>query len=132
MENRHLAGFEVTRIQGGMAEFTKTGIYPDYLYFDSGYYRHKWKQKCNSDHQEGSLKLTGRIVFEYKLSEKTCKIRAIHDDLSFSEWTVCTSKLDDDRLNHWNMSVGVEIRKTDIFITNEFCHYILKVHTLFQ
>ena len=88
MENRRLAGFEVTRIQGGMAEFAKAGIYSDYLYFDSGYYRHKWKQKCTTDHQEGSLELTGRIVFEYKLSEKNCKIRAINDDLSFSEWTV--------------------------------------------
>ncbi len=86
MEKRQLKDFEVTRIQGGMMEYKETGIYPDYLHFHSGFYQKKWKQKCTTDDQAGSLELDGRTVFEYKLSETGCKIRAIMDDSTFSAW----------------------------------------------
>ncbi|MEY3420245.1 MAG: hypothetical protein RIR48_525 [Bacteroidota bacterium] len=81
-----LKDIEVTRIQGGMMEYGETGIYPDYLYFHSGFYKKSWKHTCTNDKQTGSLEMDGRTVFEYRLSETGCKIRAVMDDSTYSVW----------------------------------------------
>ncbi|MBK8346123.1 MAG: hypothetical protein IPL08_00300 [Saprospiraceae bacterium] len=88
MKKENVTDLTVTRVQGGMIEFEQTGKYPDYLHFHSSYYRHSWKQACTSDHQEGALKMEGKPVYEYKLSDSHCNIRAILDDDSYSDWFI--------------------------------------------
>ena len=86
MKNSHLITFEVTRVHGGIKEFAETGKYPDYLYFYSSYYQRRWKQRCVSDDQTGTIRYKGDVIFEYKLSNTGCLGRAILSGEPVSEW----------------------------------------------
>ena len=86
MEIIQLKDFVITRIQGGMREFEKTGKYPDYLHFYSSHYRRRWKQRCVSDDQTGTIRYKGEVIFEYRLTDTACTGRAILGGEAVSEW----------------------------------------------
>jgi len=76
----------ITHIQGGMREFERTGIYPNYLLFYLTDTRQKWKINIKQSPQKGSLKSKGKVVFEYHFDDCFCKYRKVQDDGSFSKW----------------------------------------------
>ena len=76
----------ITRIKGGIREFEKTGIYPEYLLFNLPGTRQSWRIKLRDKKQEGVLKSKGVVVFDYSFNGQWCKYRKIIKDGSFSEW----------------------------------------------
>lgn len=77
---------KITHIQGGMREFERTGIYPEYLFFILPGTRRNWKIKIDCTPQHGVLKSKGNVVYEYIFDEGFCKYREVRDDGSFTEW----------------------------------------------
>ena len=77
---------EVTFQQGGMVEFEKTGIYPQYLLFNLPGTRQSWRVKIKEKPQNGILKSKGLSVYEYMFNGHLCKYRKTYKDGSFSEW----------------------------------------------
>jgi hypothetical protein len=57
----------ISREKGGMFEFEKTGIYPDYLVFKSSFLKKTWRQKVKSETQKGTIKSNGFIILHYQL-----------------------------------------------------------------
>jgi hypothetical protein len=86
MENKLLTDFEISRVQGGMPAFEKTGDYTDNLHFYSGFYNHNWTAKCQTDELTGTLILDDLVVFEYVFKGMKCRIRAKMVDGTFSDW----------------------------------------------
>ncbi len=76
----------ITFQQGGMLEFERTGIYPEYLLFNLSGTRQSWRVKLRNKKQEGVLKSKGKVVFEYGFNGHWCKYRKVIKDGSFSEW----------------------------------------------
>jgi len=76
----------VTHQQGGMREFERTGIYPEYLVFNLPGTRQSWRIKLRNKMQEGVLKSKGVVVYEYIFDDQWCKYRKVKKDGSFSEW----------------------------------------------
>lgn len=77
---------EITHIQGGMREFERTGIYPEYLLFNLPGTRQSWKVKIRHTPQQGILKSKGQPVYEYSFDGSRCKFRRINPDNTFSKW----------------------------------------------
>lgn len=77
---------EVTHVQGGMREFERTGIYPEYLLFNLPGTRQSWRIRIKQIPQKGILKSKGKILYEYSLEEQGCKFRKVKSDGSFSKW----------------------------------------------
>ncbi|MBZ9730393.1 hypothetical protein LB467_11920 [Salegentibacter sp. JZCK2] len=77
---------EITHIQGGMREFERTGIYPEYLLFNLPGTRQNWRIRIKQTPQEGVLKTKGKALYEYSFDGNWCKYRIVNDDGSFSEW----------------------------------------------
>ena len=78
--------FEITHIQGGMREFERTGVYPEYLLFNLSGTSQSWRVKIKKKPQEGVLKSKGAIVYRYKFDGHFCNFRKVHKDGSLSEW----------------------------------------------
>jgi hypothetical protein len=77
---------EITHIQGGMREFERTGIYPEYLLFNLPGTRQSWKVRIKQTPQEGVLKSKGKVLYQYSFDEKWCKFSKVKSDGTFSEW----------------------------------------------
>ena len=77
---------EITHIQGGMREFERTGIYPEYLLFNLPGNRQSWRIRIRHTPQEGVLKSKGKILYEYSFDGSLCKFRKVEGVGSFSEW----------------------------------------------
>lgn len=77
---------EITHIQGGMREFERTGIYPEYLQFNNPDTRQNWMIRIKQAPQQGVLKSKGKVVYEYSFDEGFCRYREVKDDCSFTEW----------------------------------------------
>ncbi len=77
---------EITHVQGGMREFERTGIYPEYLLFNLPGSRQSWKVKIKKTPQTGVLKSKGKVLYEYSFDGNYCKFRKVHADGSYSEW----------------------------------------------
>lgn len=77
---------EVTHIQGGMREFERTGIYPEYLLFNLPGTRQNWRIRIKQTPQQGVLKSKGKVVFRYWFDGSCCKYRIVKEDGSFSDW----------------------------------------------
>ena len=77
---------EVTHIQGGMREFERTGIYPEYLLFNLPGTRQNWKVRVKQTPQEGVLKSKGKVLYEYSFNGSWCKYRRVNKDGSFTAW----------------------------------------------
>jgi hypothetical protein len=57
---------EITHQQGGMLEFERTGIYPEYLIFNFPGTPQSWRIRIKKKFQEGVLKSKGKIVYHYR------------------------------------------------------------------
>lgn len=77
---------EITHIQGGMREFERTGIYPEYLLFNQAGTRQNWTIRIKLTPQEGVLKSKGKVLYEYSFDGDRCIFRKKKIDGSFSEW----------------------------------------------
>ena len=77
---------EVTHIQGGMREFERTGIYPEYLLFHLPGTRQSWRIRIKTTPLKGILKSKGKPTYEYSWDGSRCKFRRINPDNTFSEW----------------------------------------------
>ncbi len=76
---------KVSHRQGGRSEFEKTGIYPNYLIFNSEKYDIEWKVRIENESQNGSLLFNGKIVYNYDYG-RGCQIQEVFDDGSVSDW----------------------------------------------
>lgn len=76
----------ITFQQGGMREFERTGIYPEYLLFNLPGTHQSWRMKIKKKPQQGFLKSKGVSVFEYSFDGQWCKFRKVKIDGSFSAW----------------------------------------------
>ncbi|WP_296622884.1 hypothetical protein [Marivirga sp.] len=76
----------ITFQQGGMREFERTGIYPEYLLFNLPGTYQSWRIKIKKKPQQGFLKSKGISVFEYSFDGQWCKFRKVKSDGSSSEW----------------------------------------------
>ena len=65
----------LTILQGGMREFERTGVYPEYLLFYLPEYKRSWRVKLRKKNQNGFLKLNGENHFEYAYKNGRCKIK---------------------------------------------------------
>ena len=79
-------GLNITIQQGGMREFERTGVYPEYLLFNLPGTRQSWKIKIRKKPQEGVLKSKGNIVYHYNYEGDVCKTRIVKEDGSLSNW----------------------------------------------
>lgn len=77
MEKHHEITSDLTasRRQGGLMEFEKTGIYPDYLYFHSAKYKKSWRHKVKETPLTGKLVKDRKVVYEYKLTDHLVQAR---------------------------------------------------------
>tara|TARA_R110002020_G_scaffold83633_3_gene207831 strand:+ start:1146 stop:1427 length:282 start_codon:yes stop_codon:yes gene_type:complete len=76
----------ITHQQGGMREFQRTGVYPNYLIFYSPTYKRTWKFKLKKESKEGELKIKGTVVYNYKFDESGCEIQEVKDGVPVSKW----------------------------------------------
>jgi hypothetical protein len=76
----------IRRIQGGLREFQRTGIYPDNIIFTSWQLAKSWKQKVKADNQFGCVKMDGSVIFNYRLLEDHCEIQIVQDASSDAKW----------------------------------------------
>jgi hypothetical protein len=79
---------------GGMIEFEKTGIFPEYLLFHSLELRRTWRFKQLKEIQNGALKVNGQIAFHYFYDESGCKIETVKDGVVIDEWEVAGIKME--------------------------------------
>ena len=78
--------FQITHIQGGMREFERTGIYPEYLLFNLPGTRESWKVRIKQKPQKGVLKSNGKVLYEYSFDGTFCKYRKVKVDGSYTDW----------------------------------------------
>lgn len=64
----------ITHTQGGISEFKKTGVYPNYLIFYSDKQKKKWKHKFNGIKKEGKLISGGKLLYYYSIDESDWKV----------------------------------------------------------
>lgn len=77
---------QVTLQQGGMIEFEKTGIFPEYLIFHSPSLKISWRFKLASNPQKGTLKVKGVKTFGYEFFDNGCKLRKVENGVPVSPW----------------------------------------------
>lgn len=63
---------QITHIQGGMREFERTGVYPEYLQFNLPGTRQNWMLKIKQTPQQGVLKSKGKVLYEYHFDGSIC------------------------------------------------------------
>lgn len=76
----------VTLQKGGMREFERTDIYPEYLLFKLPGTNRNWRVKIKEKPQAGILKSKGKPVYEYTFDGHLCKFRSVNKDGTFSKW----------------------------------------------
>jgi hypothetical protein len=79
-------GITITFQQGGMREFERTGIYPEYLIFNLPGTRYSWRIRIKEKPQEGVLKSKGKSVYHYSFDGDLCKTQTVNEDGSLSNW----------------------------------------------
>lgn len=63
---------QLTIVKGGMIEFARTGIYPEYLQFIFLDEKKHWRVKLYHEIQSGFLKTKGEIQYEYQYINGEC------------------------------------------------------------
>lgn len=69
-----------------MREFEKTGIYPEYLFFNLKGTKQHQRVKIKNKPQQAVLKSKGVVVYEYSFDGQLCRFRKVNDDGNFSKW----------------------------------------------
>lgn len=72
--------------QGGIREFERTGVYPEYLFFNLLGTKQSWRIRIKQKPQQGVLKSKGAAAYEYSFDGHFCQIRKVNSDGSFSVW----------------------------------------------
>ncbi|WP_144892056.1 hypothetical protein [Flavobacterium tiangeerense] len=89
MENKSTHPEITLKLQsGGMIEFEKTGILPNYLVFNSRELLRTWRLKLKEDTQNGVLKVNGQVAFYYFFDGLGCKIQSLKDGTITEEWEI--------------------------------------------
>ena len=73
---------------GGMIAFEKTGIYPEFLQFNSKSLKRTWRLKLRKKNQQGVLKMNGLIVFKYFFNGSVCKMQCVDAGFVTGEWKI--------------------------------------------
>ena len=73
---------------GGINEFDKTGVYPEFLVFHSAQLRRTWRLKLKKDTQNGVLKVNGQIAFHYFFDGLCYKIQNITDGILSAKFKI--------------------------------------------
>jgi len=76
----------INHIKGGMREFERTGIYPEYLLFNLPGTRQNWRIRIKRTPQKGVLKSKGKVLYEYKFDGYCCRFREVQNDGTISKW----------------------------------------------
>lgn len=84
--NAIINDLHIRRIQGGLREFQRTGIYPDKIIFSSSLLAKSWRLKVKTDNQSGSIKFDGGVIFNYRLFNDCCEIQIMDKIQSDLEW----------------------------------------------
>ncbi len=82
----NITDMKVMHCMGGMPEFDRTGIYPNYIVFSSRSLRRSWRFKLKRKVQVGVLKIKGVIAFNYKVTPSTFKIQPVKNGIPASDW----------------------------------------------
>lgn len=69
-----------------MHEFEKTGVYPEYLIFQSGTLKKTWRIKHKHKNQAGVLRSNGEVIYNYKMRNEICKIQSVEKGVPVSDW----------------------------------------------
>ena len=77
---------DITHEMGGMSECQRTEIYPNYLIFSSQDLNRTRRLKVKEDPQKGSLKMGGKVIFNYIFSGHICKVQKVIDGIANPEW----------------------------------------------
>lgn len=89
MESKHpVTDITLTIQSGGMIEFEKTGIYPEFLLFHSAQLRRTWRFKQVNEIQNGVLKVNGQIAFHYFFDGMGCKMQTITNGFITADWEI--------------------------------------------
>jgi len=65
-----LEHINVVHTQGGMSEFSITGVYPDYLVFESAKYNKRWNRRNIVDGKvKGALKINNKTVYSFSFKK---------------------------------------------------------------
>jgi hypothetical protein len=72
--------------KGGMHEFEKTGVYPEYLIFHSGKLKKSWRIKQKQKNQAGVLRYGREVVYNYMIRDEICKIQSVENGVPVSDW----------------------------------------------
>ena len=73
-------------VQGGMAEFSRTGVYPRYYQFESESLNRIWRLKGLSRTRRGVLRLKGKVIFNFVIKNGECKVQQVIDGIPDAEW----------------------------------------------
>ena len=76
----------LTISKGGMLEFEKTGVYPEYLIFHSGKLKKTWRIKQKHKNQAGVLRSGGEVIYNYMMRDEICKIQPVENGVPVSDW----------------------------------------------
>lgn len=89
MESKHpVTDITLTIQSGGMIEFEKKGIYPEFLLFHSAQLRRTWRFKQTNAIQNGVLKVNGQIAFHYFFDGRSCRMQSITDGVVTKNWEI--------------------------------------------
>jgi len=88
VNKQRVTAMTLTVQSGGMLEFEKTGIYPEYLLFHSTQLRRTWRFKQTNEIQNGVLKVNGQIAFHYFFDGNDCKMQTITDGVVTADWEI--------------------------------------------
>ena len=56
--------------RGGMLEFQRTGVYPEYLIVISKHWGRRWRKSINGDKKEGVLYMNKKPIYTYRITEE--------------------------------------------------------------
>ncbi len=76
---------KLTVQKGGFIAFEKTGIYPEFLVFNSAQLKRTWRFKRLKEIQDGVLKVNGQIAFHYFFEGFGCKMQSITNGVVTNE-----------------------------------------------
>jgi hypothetical protein len=74
--------------KGGFITFEKTGIYPEFLIFNSLQLHRTWRLKLKEEKQNGVLKVNGQIAFKYYFDGMGCKMLSLTNGVVIDEWKI--------------------------------------------
>jgi hypothetical protein len=74
----------IERQMGGMFEFQRTGVYPDYIIFYSILLEKRWKKQIKDEQIYGKLFHKRKPIILFDLNNDVIKVKSLIDDKS--EW----------------------------------------------